>query len=235
SSAVTMTTGMKCVAGFDFSRRQTSKPSISGIMTSSRMISHSARAQMSSASAPLLAVRTSKYSAERRASNSLTLAGTSSTTRTRADTELSLPHKPSDGLDELADRNRLGQISLATAFADAFFIAFHREGGDRDHRDRPQFRIVFDPFGHLEAGYLRQLNIHEDEIRTQLAYQIECLKTVAGSGRLVAVCLQKIAKELHVELVVFHDQDGFSHPVPPIPVLGRWRLIVGRRVKRVEK
>ena len=56
SSAVTITTGMKCVAGLDFSRRQTSKPSMSGIMTSSRMMSHSARAQISSASAPLDAV-----------------------------------------------------------------------------------------------------------------------------------------------------------------------------------
>jgi hypothetical protein len=26
---------------------------------------------------------------------------------------------------------------------------------------------------------------------------------------------QQIAKELHIELVVLHDQDGFSHPVPP--------------------
>src|SRR5476651_448759 len=49
SSAVTMTTGMKCVAGFDFSRRQTSNPSMSGIITSSRMISHSAREQIASA------------------------------------------------------------------------------------------------------------------------------------------------------------------------------------------
>ena len=91
SSAVTITTGMKWVAGLDFSRRQTSKPSMSGIMTSSRMMSHSARAQISSASAPLVAVSTSKYSADSRASSSLTLAGTSSTTRIRADIEHSLP------------------------------------------------------------------------------------------------------------------------------------------------
>ena len=91
SSAVTITTGMKWVAGLDFSRRQTSKPSMSGIMTSSRMMSHSARAQISSASAPLVAVSTSKYSADRRASSSLTLAGTSSTTRIRADIETHSP------------------------------------------------------------------------------------------------------------------------------------------------
>jgi hypothetical protein len=27
---------------------------------------------------------------------------------------------------------------------------------------------------------------------------------------------QQVAKELHVELVVLHDQDGFCHPVPPL-------------------
>jgi hypothetical protein len=27
---------------------------------------------------------------------------------------------------------------------------------------------------------------------------------------------QEIAKELHIQLVVLHDQDGFCHPVPPI-------------------
>ena len=52
SSAVTMTTGMWCVAGLDLSRRQTSKPSMSGIITSSSTTSHSARSQIVSASAP---------------------------------------------------------------------------------------------------------------------------------------------------------------------------------------
>jgi hypothetical protein len=28
---------------------------------------------------------------------------------------------------------------------------------------------------------------------------------------------QQIAKELHIQLVVLHDQDGFCHPVPPNP------------------
>ena len=95
SSAVTITTGMWCVAGLVFSRRHTSKPSMCGIITSSRTRSHSARSQMAKASAPLIAVMTSKYSADSRASSSLTLAGTSSTTRTRAVIRLSygLPRK----------------------------------------------------------------------------------------------------------------------------------------------
>src|SRR3984957_14135351 len=178
SSAVTMTTGMKCVTGLDFSRRQTSKPSMSGIITSSRMMSHSARAQIASASAPSVAVTTSKYSAESRASKSLTLAGTSSTTRIRADIETLLPDKPSNGFNKLADRDRLGQIGLAAALADAFLVALHRKCRHRNHRNGAQFRIVLDPARHFEAGHLRQLDIHQDQIGTQRADEIERLEAV---------------------------------------------------------
>src|SRR5713226_5466638 len=215
SNAVTITTGMKCVAGLDFSRRQTSKPSISGIITSSRMMSHSARAQISSASVPLVAVTTSKYSADSRASKSLTLAGTSSTTRIRADIETLLPDKPSNGFNKLADRDRLGQIGLAAALADTFLVALHRKRRDRDHGNRAQLRIVLDPARHLEAGHLGKLDIHQDQIGTELADKIERLETVAGTGCLIAMCFQQIAKELHVQLVVLHDKDGFCHPAPP--------------------
>ena len=54
-------------------------------------VAFGAAGQIASASVPFEAVITSKYSAERRASRSLTLAGTSSTTRIRADTVNSLP------------------------------------------------------------------------------------------------------------------------------------------------
>src|SRR5712671_2107341 len=157
SSAVTITTGMKCVAGLAFRRRQTSKPSMSGIITSSRMMSHSARAQIASASAPLHAVSTSKYSADSRASKSFTLAAISSTTKTRADTEILLPDKTPDGFNKFADRDRLGKIRLAAAFADAFLVALHRKRRHRDHRNGAQLRIVLDPARHLEPGDLRQL------------------------------------------------------------------------------
>src|SRR5688572_140885 len=182
SSAVTITTGMKCVAGSDFSRRQTSKPSISGIMTSSRTMSHSAREQISSASAPLLAVSTSKYSADRRASSSFTLAGISSTTRIRADIETQLlPDKTSHRLNKLADRNRLGQIGLAAAFANSLLVALHRKGGDRDHGDHAQLRIILDPARDLEAGDLRKLDVHQHQIRAQLADKIKRLDPIAGA------------------------------------------------------
>src|SRR5476649_1611807 len=102
---------------------------MSGIMTSSSTMSHSARSHSASASGPLCAVVTSKYSADNRASSNFTLAGTSSTTRTRAVILESL-HAPSGraeemtyGLDDVSHRDRLGQIGLATTLANALFVA----------------------------------------------------------------------------------------------------------------
>src|ERR1700710_773894 len=217
SSAVTITTGMKCVAGLAFRRRQTSKPSMSGIITSSRMMSHSARAQIASASAPLDAVNTSKYSAASRASSSFTLAEISSTTKIRADIKTLLADKTPNCFYKFADRDRLGKIRLAAAFADAFLVALHRERRDRDHRNGAQLRIVLDPARHLETGDLRQLDVHQDQVGTKVSHQIERLEAVAGARGLVAMGLQEIAKELHVELVVLHDQDGFCHPSLQFP------------------
>src|SRR5579885_1339709 len=199
-------------------RRQTSKPSMSGIMTSSRTMSHSARSHMPSASAPLYAVQTSKYSADSRASSSLTLAGTSSTTRIRALIELVPSRSPEEmtyRLDELAHRDRLGQIGLATAFADALLVALHRKSRHRHHGDRLQLGIVLQPLRHFEAGDFRQLDIHQNEVGPVLAREVERLDAVPGSDRAVAVRFEEIVEELHVELVVFHDQDGFRHRSPP--------------------
>src|ERR1700674_187123 len=178
------------------------------------MMSHWPRSQVASASGPLMATTTSKYSAVRRASNSLTLASTSSTTRTRAviDASSGGSEKMPDGLQKLADRDRLGEIGLAAAFANAFLVPLHGEGGHGDHRNRPELGIVLEPFGDFEARDLGKLNIHHDQIGTMLAREIERLDPVARADGGVTVSLQQIMEELHVQLVVFHDQDGLGHP-----------------------
>src|SRR6185437_3889544 len=208
---------MWCVAGFDLSLRQTSKPSMSGIITSSSTMSHSARSHTASASSPLSAVMTSKYSADNRASRSFTLAGTSSTTRTRAVmiAPSGRPQELPDGLDEFADRNRLRQIGLAAALADALLVALHGESRDRHDRYRLEIGIVFEPFGHFESGNFGQLDIHQDEIRPVLARKIERFDPVASADGLITVGLQQVVEELHIQLVVLDDQDGLRHLSPP--------------------
>src|SRR5580700_2581312 len=119
---------------------------MSGIMTSSSTRSHWARSQIANASWPLVAVTTSKYSADNRASSSLTLAGTSSTTRTRAvmRAPLRIAEEMADGLDELRHRDRLGEVGFAAAFADTFLVALHGESRDGDDRNSLQLLIVFE-------------------------------------------------------------------------------------------
>src|SRR6185312_8975718 len=119
-----------------------------------------------------------------------------------------LPDKTPHRFNELANRNWFGQIRLAAAFADTLLVALHRKGRNRDHRYRAQLRIVLDPARHFETGDLRKLDIHQDQVGAQFADKIERLETIAGARSLISMRFQKVAKELHVELVVFHDQDG---------------------------
>ena len=123
--------------------------------------------------------------------------------------------EPANGLDELADRDRLGHIGLAAALADALLVALHGERGDGDDGNGPQIRIVLEPFGDFEAGHFGQLDVHQDQIGPMLAREVERLDAVARPHGVVAVRFQQIVEELHVELVVLDDQDGFGHP--PIP------------------
>ncbi len=41
-----------------------------------------------------------------------------------------------DGLKEVGNRNRLGDIGVATTFEDLLFLALHHKSGDCNHRDR---------------------------------------------------------------------------------------------------
>src|SRR5215469_3078838 len=49
------------------------------------------------------------------------------------------------------------------------------------------------------------------------ASKIQGLDAVARSNGRITMRLEKIVEELHVELVVFHNQDGLGHP--PFPSL----------------
>src|SRR5262245_8697467 len=127
---------------------------------------------------------------------------------------LAYPEKAADGLDELGHRDRLRQISLATALADALFIALHRKCRHRDHGDGLELGVFLEPFGHFETGDLRQLYVHQDQIGTALAGEIEHIEAVARADGAVAVGLQQVVEELHVELVVLDDHYCLRHLSP---------------------
>src|SRR5215467_8041903 len=164
-------------------------------------MSHSARSQCASASAPSYAVTTSKYSAESRASSSFTLAATSSTTRMRAviDAPSACAQEMANGLDEFAHRDRLGEIGLAASLPDSLFVAFHGESSDGHNRDSLKLGVVLEPFGHFKARHFRKLNVHQDQIRLVLARKIKRFDPVARAYGLVTMRFKQIVEELHVE------------------------------------
>src|SRR4029077_7932830 len=50
------------------------------------------------------------------------------------------------------------------------------------------------------------------------ACKLDRLDSVARAHGVVAVCLQQVVEELHIKLVVFHDQHGFSQSqIPSLP------------------
>src|SRR5260221_2323061 len=206
--AVTMTTGICAVVGSALSRRQTSKPSISGIMTARRTRSGSSARHRRSAEAPSAALRTSKYSLASLAPSSLTLTSTSSTTRMRADIEAASAQKALDRLEEIGDGNRLGDIGLAAALANLLLVALHGEGGDGDDRNRAQLVVFLDPFRHLQPRYLGQLDIHQDQVGTMRTGDLERLHAVLGLQGVVTVRFEQVVEELHVELVILDDENG---------------------------
>src|SRR5690349_11044120 len=186
-----------------------------GIITSSSTMSHSARSQNASPAAPQCAVVTSKYSADSRASSNFTFAGTSSTTNTRAlityFPNSRSSEKTPDRLHKLANRDRLREVGLAAALADALLVTLHRERRDGDHGDRPALRIVLEPLRHFEARHFGQLNIHQHQVGPVLASEVERLDPIAGSNGRIAMGFQQVVEELHVQFVVLDDQHRLGH------------------------
>ena len=114
-------------------------------------------------------------------------------------------------VEEHRHRDRLRYVGLAAPFADALLVPLHGEGGHRHHRNRLELIVLFQPLGHFEPRDLRQLNIHEDEVGPVLAGKRKRLHAVPCLQGLIAVRVEQIMKELHVQLVVLDDQNGFGH------------------------
>src|ERR1700683_2433983 len=130
---------------------------------------------------------TLKYSADSFASSRRTFTSTSSTTRIRADMAAPSTQKTLHGSEKVGDRNGLGDVVLAATLADFFLVALHGERGHRDDRDHFQLVIFLDPLRHFEAGDLRQLNVHQDEIGMILAREPQRLHAILGLQRVVAM------------------------------------------------
>src|SRR5262245_41327562 len=113
-----------------------------------------------------------------------------------------LPDELPDRVEEGRDRDWLRDIGLTAPIANALLVALHGEGRDGNDRDFAELVVLFQPFGDFEARNLRELNIHQNEIGPMLAGERERLHPVSRLERLVAMRIEQIMKQLHVQLVV---------------------------------
>jgi hypothetical protein len=125
--------------------------------------------------------------------------------------DLFLVQETSDGPKEIDHRDRLGDVRLATSLANLLFVTLHNEGRDGDDRDGLEIVIPLDPLRHLKAGNVRQLNVHDDEVRMVLTRQLERRHAVLGLQRSIAIRFKQIMKQLHVEVVVLDDENPLAH------------------------
>src|SRR3546814_6229290 len=63
------------------------------------------------------------------------------------------------------------------------------------------------------ADHCGKLNVHEDQIRAVLAGDFQRIDAVARLKRLIAMRVEKIMEELHVQLIVFDDQNLLGHRI----------------------
>src|SRR5262245_65954930 len=69
-----------------------------------------------------------------------------------------------DGLDEFSNRDRLRQVSLTAAFANALLVTLHGECRNCNHRNGFELGIILELFGHFDDGVFRSLNVHHNYI-----------------------------------------------------------------------
>src|SRR5207237_998568 len=214
---VTMITGSIAVSSSARSCRQTVYPSMSGITTSRRMRSGFSDLAASSAEAPFVAEMTSYARAARTASSRRTFSGTSSTTRIRASYSLTvsfsavLLHR----LDEPNDVDGLRDVGVEAGVEEPFTISVHGLRGQRHDRNRRRPCVCAQAGEGFDTVYVGQLDVHQHEIRLVFGRQLH--RPLAGRRleQAEAGCLEDVAEELHVLLVVLDDEDLRACHVEP--------------------
>src|SRR6185436_17810723 len=91
-------------------------------------------------------------------------------------------------------------------------VSRQRERGDRvDRRQRGRLLRAQLP-GRVQAGELRQLDVHEDEVRADLEGLRHARLAVVGFDELVLRAPEEVAHDLAVHLVVLDVEDGLHAP-----------------------
>src|SRR5687768_7392844 len=176
-----MMIGMNGRLASAFTRFATSMPSITGIITSSRIRSGGAAAMRSSACWPFVAVSVRKPRASSRACRSSTLSWWSSTMRMRACLiPIATPEEPLDLRHDRARLARLREIAVAAHLHRLLPVRREGVGGERDDGDPAGLGVVLEHLRCLPPVDDRDRDVHQDQVRLLAARLRDPLFPVEG-------------------------------------------------------
>ncbi len=115
-----------------------------------------------------------------------------------------------DGPDELADVHRLRDVPVEACRQEPLAVSVHGLGGHGEHRDPRRALVRPQPAEHVDAVEVRKLDVHEHEIGRMLRSQLDRLASRRRLERAVPRSDEDVADQLHVLLVVLHDEDLFA-------------------------
>ena len=113
-------------------------------------------------------------------------------------------------LPELADLERLADVTIHAGLEAALAVAAHRKGGHGDNWDVGFAAALAraDRRGRLEAVELGHLDVHEDEIERVALERVEDLAAVPDDGDAVPLPFQQMGDEGLIDGVVLGEQNA---------------------------
>src|SRR5215471_6556463 len=115
---------------------------------------------------------------------------------------------------QLARAEGLWNVVITARLARLLLLPTERIGGDRDDRDRSQSRITLDFASDGVAVHDRQLNIHQNEVRSLFRDSREGLFAVFRLGDFVIGSTQHVANDLAIIRLVLDQKNALAHDVP---------------------
>ena len=107
--------------------------------------------------------------------------------------------------------DRLGEVGVAAGFKRLLIVAAHGEGGHHDDRNMGDLRIGLDLAGHFQPVQARQLDVHDDQVRTLLGGGGQPLEAVDRLDHLEIGAGQEVAHDAPVVLLILDHQDASAH------------------------
>ena len=107
--------------------------------------------------------------------------------------------------DQLARRERLGQVVVGAEFEAEQLVELVVARGEHDDRRR---RVAADLAGDVEAVGAGQAQVEDDEVRVLAPVRLEGGRAVGRGQDRVAGVLEVVARELHDRGFVIDDEDG---------------------------